>query len=105
MFLDRFVQFGENLGEQVKGRPTRKLQSLIEIPYVTCLKVQVLRFNMDLISSWYRVPRPSYPLRGEFGDQVKGRSPKKLKSLRVVHYVAHLNIQVLSCNKNFISSP
>ena len=26
--------FRENLGEQVKGRPTRKLKSLIELPYV-----------------------------------------------------------------------
>ena len=43
--------FGENLGEQVKCRPTKKLNSLIEAPYVTRLKVQVLMFNMNLISS------------------------------------------------------
>ena len=51
MLLDRVVHFGENLGEQVKGRPTSKVKSLTEVPYVTRLKVQVLRFNMNLISS------------------------------------------------------
>ena len=30
MFLDRVVHFGENLGEQVKGRQTRNLKLLIE---------------------------------------------------------------------------
>ena len=80
MFLDRFVNFGENLGEQVKGRPTRKLKSLIEVHYVMCLKAQVLSLNMNLISSRYRVPRPSYPFRGNFGDQIKGCSPKKIKN-------------------------
>ena len=79
MFLDRVVHFGENLGEQVKGRPTRKVKSLVEIPYVTRLNVQVLKFNMNLISSWKRVPRPSYPFRGKFGDQVKGSFTEKAK--------------------------
>ena len=83
----------------------KKLKSLIEVPFVTRLKVQVLMFNMSLISSRQRVPRPSYPFRGNLGDQVKGRSPKKLKSLRVVPYVAHLKVQVLSCNMKLISSP
>ena len=50
VFLDRVVHFGENLGEQVKGYPTRNLKSLIELPYITGLKVQVLRLNMNLIS-------------------------------------------------------
>ena len=49
--LYRVIHFGENLGKQVKGRPARKLKSLIEVPYVTRLKIQVLRFNMILISS------------------------------------------------------
>ena len=42
---------------------------------------------------------------GNLRDQVKGRSPKKLKLLIVVPFVAHLKIQVLSCNMNLISSP
>ena len=83
----------------------RKLKSLIEVPYVMRLNVQVLSLNMNLISSQKRVPRPSYPFRGKFGDQVKGRSLKKLKQLIVVPYVAHLKIQVLICNMNLIFSP
>ena len=63
MFLDRVVYLEENLGEQVKGRPTRKLKSLMEVPYVTRLKVQVLSLDMNLISSRERVPRPSYPFQ------------------------------------------
>ena len=69
------------------------------------VKVHVLSFNMILISSPYRVPTPSYPFRGNLGDQVKGRTPKKLKSLTEVPYVAHLKVQVLSFNKNLIFSP
>ena len=51
VFLDRVVHFGEYLGEQVKGHPARKLKLLIELPYVTGLKVEVLSFSMNLISS------------------------------------------------------
>ena len=42
------------------------------VPYVAHLIVQVLSFNMNLISSLYCVPRPSYPFRGKFGKSVKG---------------------------------
>ena len=105
MYLDRVIHFGESLGEQVKGRPTRKLKSLIEFHYVTCLKVRVLRFNVNLISSRQRVPIPSYLLRGKFGDQVKGRSPKKLKSLIEVPYVVHVKVHVLSFIMILMSSP
>ena len=42
---------------------------------------------------------------GNLGDQVKGRSQKKLKSLIELPYVAHLKVQVLSFNKNLIFSP
>ena len=59
MLLDRVGNLGENVGEKVKGHPTRKLKSLIEIPYVTRLKVQVLSLNINLISSLERGPRPS----------------------------------------------
>ena len=41
---------------------------------------------------------------GNLGDQAKGRSPKKLKSLIEVPYVAHLQLQVLSFNMNLIFS-
>ena len=63
------------------GRSQEKLKSLIRVRYVAHLKVQVLFYNMILISSPWRVLRPSYPFREIFGVQVKGRSPQKLKSL------------------------
>ena len=81
MFIDRFSQLRgklEDLGGRVKDRSTTKVKSLIEVPFVTCLKVPVLRFNVNFISSRQRVPRPSYPFRGKFGEQVKGRTPNKL---------------------------
>ena len=73
MFLDGVIHFGENLGDKVRGRSTKNLKSLIEVPYVAHLKVQVLSFNLNLIFSPYRVPRPGYPFRKNLGDQVKGR--------------------------------
>ena len=65
------------MGDQVKGRSPKKLKSLIEIPYVAHLKVQVLSFNTNLIFS--RAPSPSSPCRGNLRDKVKGRSKKKTK--------------------------
>ena len=38
------------------------------------------------------------------GDQVKGRSPKEVKSLIEVPCVAHLKVQFLSFNVNLFSS-
>ena len=51
VFVDRVIHFGQNLGDQVKGRSQKTLNSLIEIPYVAHLKVHVLRFKMIVISS------------------------------------------------------
>ena len=51
MFLDRVIDFGETLGDQVKGRPPKKLESLIDVPYVVHVKVHVISFNIILISS------------------------------------------------------
>ena len=42
---------GENLGDQVKARSPKKLKSLIDVPYVVHMKVQVLCFIMNLIFS------------------------------------------------------
>ena len=39
------------------------------------------------------------------GDEVKGRSPKKLKWLIEVPYVVHVRVHVLSFNMILISSP
>ena len=51
VFLDRVMHFGDTLGDQVKGRSLKKLESLIEVPNVVHVKVHVLSFNMILISS------------------------------------------------------
>ena len=51
MFLDRVIDFGVTLGDQVKGRSPKKLKLLIEVPNVVHVKVHVLSFNMILISS------------------------------------------------------
>ena len=50
MFLDRVIDFGESLGDPVKGHSPKMLKSLIEVPYVVQVKVHVLSFNMILIS-------------------------------------------------------
>ena len=67
VFLDRVIDFGETLGDLVKGRTPKKLKSLIEVPNVVHVKVHVLSFNMILISSPYHVLTPSYPFRRKFG--------------------------------------
>ena len=51
MFLELVIHFGETLGDQAKGRSPKKLESLIEVPNVVHVKVDVLSFNMILISS------------------------------------------------------
>ena len=51
MFIDGVMHTGETLGDQVKGRSPKKLESLIEVPNVVHVKVNVLSFNMILISS------------------------------------------------------
>ena len=67
MFLDRVIDFGETLRDQVKGRSPKKLMSLIEIPNLVHEKVHVLKFNMILISSESCVLTPRYPFLGKFG--------------------------------------
>ena len=62
MFLDRAIHFGETLGDQVKGRSPKKLESLIEVPNVVHVKVQVLSLDMILILSTEPVTTASYPL-------------------------------------------
>ena len=50
MFLHRVINFYENLGNKVKGRSPKKLESLIEAPNVVHVKVHVLSLNIILIS-------------------------------------------------------
>ena len=51
VFLDRVIHFGETLGDQVKGRFPKKLESLFEVPNLVHMKAHVLSFNVILISS------------------------------------------------------
>ena len=76
VFLDKFIHFGKNLGGQVKDRSPKKLKSLIEVPYVAHLKVQVPSFNMylSLLRSVF-LDRVIH-IRINLGDQGMCRSPK-----------------------------
>ena len=67
------------MGDLEKDRPPKKLKSLIEVPYVANLKVQVVSFDMNLISSPKRIPRPSYPFGGELGRSGKGSFTEEAK--------------------------
>ena len=55
---------------------------MIEVPHVEHLKAQVLSFNMNLIFSPQRVPRPGYAFALKFGKSGKGSFPEKAK---IVH--------------------
>ena len=79
MFLDRVIYFGGNLRDQVKGRSPKKLKSLIQVPYVPHVKVQILSFNMILMSSPWLVTKPSYGFRGKFGRSGKRSFTEKAK--------------------------
>ena len=105
MFLHRVTDFGKNLGDQAKCRSQKKLKFLIEVPYVAHLKVQVPIINMNLISFRSVFLDRVIHFGKKLGDLVKGRSPKKLKSLMEDPYVAHLKVQVLIFNMTLFSSP
>ena len=79
LLLARVYLFGETLGDEVEARAPKKLKSLVEVPNVVHVKVHVLSFNMILLSSPWRVPRPSYPFRRNFGRSGKGSFTEKAK--------------------------
>ena len=67
------------MGDQEKGRSPKKLKSLMDVPNVAHLKIQVVSFDMNLISSTKRIPRPSYPFGGKLGRSGKGWSTEEAK--------------------------
>ena len=77
--LDRVIHFGENLGDQVKGRTTKKIKQFKELPYVWQVRQYDLSFNMFLFSCPQRFPRPSCPFGGKFGRTGKVSSNAKAK--------------------------
>ena len=69
------------MGDQVKGRSMKKLESLIEVPYVVHVKVHVLSFNIIHIHLRRVFLHRVIHFGENLGDKVKGRSPKKVKVL------------------------
>ena len=78
---------------------------MIKVPNVAHLRVQAVSLNLNLVFL-RRVFLDQVIHFGEYlGDQVKCRSPKELKSLIEVPYVALLNVQDLSFNVNLFPFP
>ena len=89
--------------DQVKRRSPKKLKSLIEVPYVAHLKVQVLS-SIRTLSLLHSVFLDQVIHFGKnLGDQVKDRSPKNLESVIEVPNVVHVREHVLSFNMILIS--
>ena len=67
------------MGDQVKGRSPKKIESLVEVSNVLKVQVHVLSFNMIHISSPYIVLTASYPFREVLGRKVSGSAPNRLE--------------------------
>ena len=85
-------------------RAPTKLKIFTDVALVRLVKVHVFGFIMILLSSLKHVLRTSYTFRRNLEDQVKGRSPKMLKSLIEVPNLVHVKVHVLSFNMVIISS-
>ena len=72
------------MGDQVKSRSPKKLKSLIEVPNIVHMKVHVLSFNMILSHHSSVFLHRVIHFWENMGDDVKGRSPIKLKLLIAV---------------------
>ena len=105
MFLDRVMYFGRSSGDEVNGRSPKKLKSLVGVPYVPQVKVQILSFNMILLSSPWRVPSTSYSFRRKLRRSGKAAVTANVNIVNCGSYVAHLKVEDLSYNMIFISSP
>ena len=66
------------------GRFTNNLNSLMGVPYGSGVNVRFLGLILFFKLHPKLFPKPSFQFKLNFGDQVKGRSPKKLKSLTEV---------------------
>ena len=74
-----YLSISGKFGRSGDGSSPKKLKSLIEVPYVAHLKVQVLSFNKNLIFSPSRVPRQIYLFLKKFGRSGKGSFTVKWK--------------------------
>ena len=84
------------MGDQGKCYSPKKLNSLIEVTKVAHLKAQVVSFNMNLVFLRSVFLDNFIQFGKNWGDQVKDRSPKSVKSLIEVPYVALLKLQFLT---------
>ena len=69
----------KNFGNQVKVHSPKKIKSLVKVPYVAHLKIQVVSLKMNLFYFPLRDPRPSYPFRENVGRSDKGSFADKAK--------------------------
>ena len=67
------------MDNKVRFRSPKKLKILIEVHLACQVKVHVFSFNIILLSSAERVPRPRYSLRRNFGRTGKGTLPEYAK--------------------------
>ena len=94
MFINEVIHFGNNFGRSVKASFTEILKPFIEVPSVARLNIQVPSITMILIAAPGRVQDRVVPFGKKLGEQVKGRSPKELKSLFEVPNVVHMKAHV-----------
>ena len=81
----------------------KRQKKLIEVLYVCQVKVHVFSFNMIFSHLGSMFLDRVIHFGETLGDQVKGRSPKKSKSLIDVPNVVHVKAQVLNFNMILIS--
>ena len=92
------------MGDQVKGRSQKNLESLIEVPNVVHVKVNVLCFNTILISSPLLVLTPGYPFRSKFGRYGTGSFSEKAKKFNRGSLSMHMKVHDYSFNMILLSS-
>ena len=96
LFLVRVIQFGETLGDQLKCRSSKKLNILKQYTSVLQLYVPVFRLKMILLSYPWRVPKPSNPIRRNFGRSGKGLFTEKAK---IVNWGSQCSPPESTCSK------
>ena len=95
----------KTLGDQVKGRSPKKLETLIQVAKVVYVQIHDLCFTMILTSPQQHVHTPTYPIREELGDKVKSSSLKKPIPFIEVPIVCLVKVHVFSFNIILLPSP
>ena len=79
MFQDRVIHFGKNLGDQGKCRSTKKLKSLIEVPYVAHLKEQSSEHKCEPFLCSVACSKTELSFRENIGRSGEGSFAEKAK--------------------------